>query len=144
MTELIRTMKVLRAAASTMPRLHEAVDPLSHPLLFALLPGPLRVSDLAATVHNDVSTVSRQASTLVEHGLITKVPDPDDGRAQLLALSAEGHALVRAARAARAEIFDDLLRDWNVTDINRFTTYLHDFAGEVTTHLLERVERSTP
>lgn len=144
MTELIRTMKVLRAAASTMPRLHDAVDPLSHRVLFSLLPGPLRVSDLAAAVHSDVSTISRQASTLVQHGLVTKVADPADGRAQLLALSEEGHSLVSAARSARAEVFDDLLRDWDSEDIQRFTRYLRDFTGEVDTHLLTRAERSTP
>ena len=130
-TQMVRTVKVLRSAAATLPRLHEAVDPLSHAVLFALLPGPMRVSDLAAAVHNDVSTVSRQASTLVEHGLVTKLTDPADGRAQLLELSPTGHELLTSARRARAEVFEQLVRDWDVEDVHRFTRYLQTFADRV-------------
>jgi DNA-binding transcriptional ArsR family regulator len=108
-TEMVRTVKVLRAAAATLPRLHEAVDPLSHPVLFALAPGPMRVSDLAAAVHNDLSTVSRQASMLVHHGLVTKINDPAD----------------------RAEVFSQLVQDWDDADIRRFTDYLDAFADSV-------------
>ncbi|MGB7449929.1 MAG: MarR family transcriptional regulator [Ornithinimicrobium sp.] len=137
-TEMVRTVKVLRATAATLPRLHEAVDPLSHPMLFALLPGPLRVSDLAATVHNDLSTVSRQASTLVDHGLVTKLSDPADGRAQLLELSPAGHDLVRQARRARAEVFEQLVAGWEVEDVRRFTGYLQTFADSVVAQHLGR------
>ncbi|MGC1209439.1 MAG: MarR family transcriptional regulator [Ornithinimicrobium sp.] len=142
-TELMHTIKVLRAAAHTFPRLHEAVDPLSHPLLFALVPGPMRVSDLASTVNNDLSTVSRQVSTLQDYGLITKVSDPEDGRAQLLSLSDQGRSLVEAARVARAEVFDDLLRDWDASDIASFTQYLRDFAAGVHARHLAHNERAT-
>lgn len=142
-TELMHTIKVLRAAAHTFPRLHEAVDPLSHPLLFALVPGPMRVSDLASTVNNDLSTVSRQVSTLQDYGLITKVSDPQDGRAQLLSLSEQGRTLVEAARVARAEVFDDLLRDWDGDDIAAFTHYLHVFAAGVHDRHLAHNERAT-
>jgi DNA-binding MarR family transcriptional regulator len=130
-TEMVRTVKVLRAAAATLPRLHEAVDPLSHPVLFALAPGPMRVSDLAAAVHNDLSTVSRQASMLVHHGLVTKINDPADGRAQLLELSPEGVDLVQQARRSRAEVFSQLVQDWDDADIRRFTDYLDAFADSV-------------
>lgn len=139
----MHTIKVLRAAAHTFPRLHEAVDPLSHPLLFALVPGPMRVSDLASTVNNDLSTVSRQVSTLQDYGLITKVSDPEDGRAQLLSLSDQGRSLVEAARVARAEVFDDLLRDWDASDIASFTQYLRDFAAGVHARHLAHNERAT-
>lgn len=139
----MHTIKVLRAAAHTFPRLHEAVDPLSHPLLFALVPGPMRVSDLASTVNNDLSTVSRQVSTLQDYGLITKVSDPEDGRAQLLSLSDQGRSLVEAARVARAEVLDDLLRDWDASDIASFTQYLRDFAAGVHARHLAHSERAT-
>ncbi|MGB3762755.1 MAG: MarR family transcriptional regulator [Ornithinimicrobium sp.] len=142
-TELMYTIKVLRASAHTFPRLHEAVDPLSHPLLFALVPGPMRVSDLASTVNNDLSTVSRQVSSLQDYGLITKVSDPQDGRAQLLSLSEQGRTLVEAARVARAEVFDDLLRDWDSKDVDRFTHYLHVFAAGVHARHLAHNERAT-
>jgi len=135
-TEMVRTVKVLRAAAATLPRLHESVDPLSHPVLFALVNGPMRVSDLAAVVHNDLSTISRQASMLVEQGLLTKISDPADGRAQLLELSPAGRELVQRARRARAEVFDHLVQDWDDEDVHRFTGYLKDFADSVQRHHL--------
>ncbi len=140
--ELIHTMKVLRAAAHTFPRLHQAVDPLSHPVLFALVSGPMRVSDVASTVGNDLSTVSRQASSLQEHGLIVKLSDPDDGRAQLLALSEEGAHLVEAARMARAEVFDDLLSDWSLDDVAAFTIFLRTFSAGVHARHLAHNERA--
>lgn len=139
----MHTIKVLRAAAHTFPRLHEAVDPLSHPLLFALVAGPMRVSDLASTINNDLSTVSRQVSTLQDYGLITKVSDPQDGRAQLLTLSEQGRTLVAEARAARAEVFDDLLREWDPADVESFTDYLRHFARDVHSRHLAHNERAT-
>ena len=57
-------------------------------------PAPLRVSALAEVVHSDVSTVSRQVSTLVDLGFVIRGPDPDDGRAQALTLTDEGTALL--------------------------------------------------
>jgi len=135
-TEMVRTIKVLRATAATLPRLHEAVDPLSHPVLFALVSGPMRVSDLAGAVHNDLSTVSRQATVLVEQGLVTKISDPSDGRAQLLELSPAGCDLVTRARDARAEVFSNLVQDWDAADVRRFTEYLHAFADSVQRHHL--------
>src|SRR4051794_35740785 len=41
----------------------------------------VRVSALAEVLHSDVSTVSRQVSTLVDLGFVRRGPDPDDGRA---------------------------------------------------------------
>lgn len=123
-TSLIHAIKTLQALRHTMPRHHPAVDPLSYPVLFRLLAGPMRVGDLASVLYTDISTVSRQASALQTHGLLDKVADPDDGRAQLLSLSAEGHALLRRVRVERARMFTELLEDWEEGDIARFTTYL--------------------
>lgn len=124
-TALIGTLKALQAVRHTMPRHHPAVDPLSYPVLFALCGGPSRVGDLAGALHSDISTVSRQASSLSAHGLIDKGPDPDDGRALLLSLSPEGSDLLERARLERARMFAELLRDWDDSDVARFTTYLN-------------------
>lgn len=140
--ELVHAIKVLKAAVHAFPRLHEAVDPLSHPLLFALLPGPMRVSDLAGAVHNDVSTVSRQVSNLQDHGLINKVSDPEDRRAQLLTLTDQGRSLVAATRQARAKVFDELLSDWDPADVEAFTHYLRVFADDMHSRHLAHDERA--
>lgn len=123
-TALIRNLKTLQAVRQSVPRPHPAVDPLSYPVLFTLCHGPSRVGDLADALHSDISTVSRQASTLSEHGLIDKDADPDDRRAQLLSLSPQGQELLARVRLERAAMFAELLHDWDDDDVARFTTYL--------------------
>jgi DNA-binding MarR family transcriptional regulator len=97
--DLSRVVKLLRAVNVCVPRFHESLEPSAHPLLFAVHDEPARVTDLADRVHTDVSVVSRQVRHLESLGLVTKVPDPDDGRASLVTLTAEGSDLV-------ARVFD--------------------------------------
>ena len=102
---LIRVMKLMQALRQHAPRQHPAVDTAAYPVLFTLAAEPQRVSGLAELVHSDVSTVSRQVSTLAAHGLLEKVSDPEDGRAQVVRLSTEGEALVARIQHTRNEWF---------------------------------------
>src|SRR3954469_4311848 len=52
--------------------------------------GPLRVTDLAACTNLDASTVSRHVAQLDGAGLIERTPDPVDGRAHRVKVSAPG------------------------------------------------------
>src|SRR5918993_1164591 len=88
--DLVRVVKLLHHVRQQAPRQHPQVDPMAYPLLFNLQAGPMRVSALAEAIHSDVSTVSRQVSTLVDLGFVTRGPDPDDRRAQALALTEAG------------------------------------------------------
>ena len=97
---------------------------MAYPLLFNLKAGPLRVSALADAVHSDVSTVSRQVSTLVDLGFITRGPDPVDGRAQALSLTDDGDALLVAIRQDRDRWLQGLLADWPDDDITSFSARL--------------------
>src|SRR5512144_700406 len=85
--ELVRLVKVLISMRQHAPATHPHVDHTHFPVLFNLAAEPRRVSDLAWCVHADVSTVSRQVSHLVDHGLVAKSPDPHDGRVQILSLT---------------------------------------------------------
>ena len=99
--DLIRVVKLLHHVRQQAPRQHPQVDPMAYPLLFNLKVAPMRVSALAEVLHSDVSTVSRQVSTLVDLGFVVRGPDPDDGRAQALSLTDEGSALLTAIREDR-------------------------------------------
>ena len=101
--DLVRLMKLFQSMRQQAPRQHPAVDTAAYPLLFNLR-APRRVSALAGCVHSDVSTVSRQVTALVTHGLVEKVPDPHDGRAQVLSLTPTGRDLLTACRTSAAVV----------------------------------------
>ena len=128
---LIRLMKLLQAMRQHAPRIHPAVDATAYPILFNLAAEPRRVSVLAEVVHSDVSTVSRQVSTLVDLGFVVRGPDPDDGRAQALSLTDEGSALLTAIRDDRDRWLQGLLADWSDDDVTSFTTHLRHFASDL-------------
>lgn len=136
--QIVRVVKLLNAHRHQLPRLHPAVDPAAYPFLFALRLGPARPSEVAARIHSDISTVSRQASTFAQEGLIERLPDPDDGRAQLLCLTAEGADLLTLIRAHREDWLGRLLADWSHEDRCALTRLTGRFADAVerqlTTH----------
>jgi DNA-binding MarR family transcriptional regulator len=129
--ELIRLMKLLQSLKGQTFRLHPAVETTAYPMLFSLQDGPRRVSNLAECVHSDTSTISRQVSALAGEGLLEKLADPQDGRAQMVSLTTSGKELLDRIRADRAEFFRALLHEWSAEDIGDFTAYLQRFAGEL-------------
>ena len=139
---LVRVMKLFQALRPFAPRVHPAVDASLYPVLFTLHSGPKRVSELAESVHSDVSTVSRQTSTLVGHGIAEKVPDPADGRAQVITLTAAGSDLIDRIQEQRAQWFRHMLRDWTPQDLAAFTAYLDRFGDAVEACRADALARS--
>jgi DNA-binding MarR family transcriptional regulator len=140
--DLIRVVKLLAIVRQHAPRQHPQVDPMAYPLLFNLRTSPMRVSALADAVHSDVSTVSRQVSTLVDLGFVTRGPDPDDGRAQALALTAQGEDLLVAIRDSRDRWLSGLLADWDDDDVAAFTQHLRHFASDLEASLADLTRRT--
>ncbi len=122
---LLRVQKLLLAARTTGPRLHPGVDAAAYPVLFVIgRAGSARVSDIAAAIHSDVSTVSRQVSTFLSHGLVAKEHDPKDGRAQVVTLTDAGREAIEQIQASRAEWFQGLLVTWDEADAASFVQHL--------------------
>lgn len=128
--ELIRLVKLLQSLKQTY-RIHPTVETTAFPMLFSLMDGPRRVSNLAECVHSDTSTISRQVSTLAAEGLVEKGTDPQDGRVQMVSLTASGKELLDRVRADRAVLFRTLLHEWSAEDIGDFTAYVHRFARDL-------------
>jgi DNA-binding MarR family transcriptional regulator len=127
---LINSVKVHSAAKQ-----RHGVEFSSYVLLFQLVRnGPQRLSSLAECVHADVSTVSRQVSTLVEHGLVEKRPDELDRRAALLAATDAGLELFRRMRRERNAMFNDVLDSWTPAEIAALTTSLARFNDDFAAH----------
>ncbi len=65
--------------------------------------GSVRLGLLAELEGTTAATMSRVIDSLADRELIERVPDPHDGRASLVQLSAQGGALVHTLRARYTE-----------------------------------------
>lgn len=128
---VIRMLRMLHATRARTPRVHPSLEPTHHAVLIALEAEPARIGDIAERNIADASTVSRQVSHLTALGFVEKVPDPDDGRAQLVALTTEGRAVLDELVVRREAWFDELLQDWPEEDVQEFITYLNRFCDTV-------------
>ena len=72
-------------------------------------------------------------STLEGHGLVDKVSDPDDGRAQVVRLSDEGQALLAGIQQQRTEWFRELMDDWTAEEASDFAGHLERFGADLET-----------
>ena len=127
--DLVHLMKAMSALKNHVQRLHPDVETSAYPVLFAVSAGPMRVSAIADRIHSDVSTVSRQVSHLVQVGILEKVPDPGDGRAQNIALAPDGKQLLEDIHDSRGRMFATLMADWSTQearDFDRSLRRLHD------------------
>jgi len=63
--------------------------------------GPLTPSELAACERVQRPTIARLLARLEEDGLVTRAPDPSDGRSSLISLSDDGRALLESVRSRK-------------------------------------------
>ena len=64
--------------------------------------GPMRLTDLLATEQIRQPALTSLVSKLEAVGLVSRRPDPSDGRAALLSLTTAGETVVQSRRADRA------------------------------------------
>jgi DNA-binding MarR family transcriptional regulator len=103
--------------------------------------GTLRVTDLAVCANLDASTVSRHVAQLHSAGLIERTPDPVDGRAQRVKLSAAGADRIETALRARRALLEKSLELWDPRDLDQLGRLLTRFAGDVEA-LTQTMERA--
>lgn len=89
--------------------------------------GPSRSSALAAAVHSDPSTVSRQIAALVRDGLVERKADPDDGRASVLVPTETGLAMLEEQRRRIGLALARVVRQWAPEDRDTFLELLERF-----------------
>jgi DNA-binding MarR family transcriptional regulator len=92
--------------------------------------GPIRSSALAAAVHSDPSTVSRQVAGLVRDGLVERRADQDDGRASLVAATPAGIALLEGFRNRMGLAIAQVVKDWSPEDIERLVELFERFVAD--------------
>ncbi|PPK98107.1 DNA-binding MarR family transcriptional regulator [Kineococcus xinjiangensis] len=134
---LARQHRTMHAVKALLSRGVSEAERASAMLLVTLAEtGPVRAGALADAVHSDPSTVSRQTAQLVTRGLVERQPDPADGRAWRLALTAQGREFLTTLRAHRLALVHEVLRDWEPADVELLAGSLERF-----TDCLDRVRR---
>jgi DNA-binding MarR family transcriptional regulator len=129
---LLRLTRTPRFAETVRQRAGAEVDRASYAVLVRVAElGPVRLSELAQYLGLDVSTVSRQVQQLEQRGLIDRSPDPLDGRAALLDLSARGREQTQRMRDAWCETVADVVKTWKASDIARFGSLIDRFVSDV-------------
>lgn len=77
--------------------------------LSALAGGPLRLGELASRLGIAPSTLTRNLDRLEERGLVVRAPDPGDGRAARVALTADGRAAAGAVESSELAFASSIL-----------------------------------
>ncbi|WP_079125497.1 MarR family winged helix-turn-helix transcriptional regulator [Streptomyces lushanensis] len=132
--ELAVFLRRARANSGEVAReVHPELEPGAYGLLVRLEEaGSQRATELAAYFGVGKATMSRQLRALETLGLVTREPDPADGRAWLIRITDEGTSRFRRVRNARRELYVQKLADWDRAEIAELARLLH--------HLNERAE----
>ena len=96
-----RTARRLRQEAFAAEGRGELSPSLSAALATIDVHGPLTPSELAERERVKRPTATRILANLAALGLVTRTPDPGDGRASLVATTAAGRALLRRLRTRK-------------------------------------------
>ncbi|MEV6423336.1 MarR family transcriptional regulator [Streptomyces sp. NPDC051662] len=125
--ELAVFLRRARASSGEMAReVHPELEPAAYGLLVRLDENSCqRATELAAYFGVGKATISRQLRALEELGLVTREPDPADGRASLVRITDEGRARFRRVRDARRERYVQKLADWDRAEIAELARLLH-------------------
>ncbi|MDX6276964.1 MAG: hypothetical protein QOJ72_1092 [Nocardioidaceae bacterium] len=133
------TRFVRRVRTRGMSRLGEIHPDLDYPTFLFLIAicdatDGVRGSELAEHLGVHKSTASRAVSTLDELGLIRRIPDPDDGRAQRLVPETVALEKVAAFRQRSHAWLSAILSDWTAEEITEFArsmARLNDAAEQI-------------
>ena len=117
-----RIRRVIHERARAM---HEDLQPSAYLLLAWLADeGPVRASAVAESFGIDKGAISRQIQHLVDLGLVTREPDPDDGRATLVTASDDAARRMADVAAHRRKWMDEQLGDWSADELAAFVDTL--------------------
>jgi DNA-binding MarR family transcriptional regulator len=121
----------------------DRLDVSTWPVLHALqMYGELRLSELAAKLQLDISTVSRHVKQLEGRGLVERADDPDDRRATLLRATTAGLEVLDAGRRRRRELVGRVLAGWPAEDVAVFADLATRFTQDLA-RMLDVPEGST-
>jgi len=86
---------------------------------------PLRPGELANRLGVEASHVTRQVHQLQKSGYVSRVPDPDDGRAQRIELTVLGREAIQRIRDAGVRGMQAALGAWSPEELRQLATLFH-------------------
>jgi DNA-binding MarR family transcriptional regulator len=117
LTRVVRHGMVPRTQAAIAAKAGVRVERSTYVLLRRLADcAPVRLSDLAADLGLDISTVSRQVARLTDQRLVRRQADPADARAGHLDLTARGRELLAKVRRGRHAWLAEAVDGWTDAD----------------------------
>jgi DNA-binding MarR family transcriptional regulator len=129
--DLLRALQQLARARRRSMRQHPDASGL---MVLSALDGcadGMRISNLAELVMLDVSAASRRIAALEAAGLLDRVPDPVDHRAQLVRLTEDGRSTLAEAVRATGTDLAGRMTGWSDTDIRTLTGLARRLAGDL-------------
>jgi len=103
---------------------------------------PLRPGELANRLGVEASHVTRTVQQLQKSGYVTRVPDPDDRRAQRIELTEAGEQAVASVRDAGARGMQMALSDWSTDELQQLATLFHRMVDDFLNYAID--EESEP
>ncbi|MBC2907937.1 MarR family winged helix-turn-helix transcriptional regulator [Streptomyces cupreus] len=98
---------------------------------------PLRPGELATRLGVEASHVTRTVQQLEKSGYLSRVPDPDDRRAQRIELTENGRRAVASVREAGARGMQLALADWKPEELRQLATLFHRMVDDFLAHAVD-------
>ena len=104
---------------------------------------PLRPGELAARLGVEASHVTRTVQQLQRTGYVTRVPDPQDRRAQRIELTESGRRAIVRVRDAGARGMQLALADWTPEELRQLATLFHRMVDDFLAHAIDDGEQQS-
>lgn len=97
----------------------------------------LRPGELANRLGVEASHVTRTVQQLEKSGYVTRVPDPQDRRAQRIELTEPGRQAIARVREAGARGMQLALSDWTPDELRQLATLFHRMVDDFLAHAVD-------
>lgn len=98
---------------------------------------PLRPGELANRLGVEASHVTRTVQQLQKSGYVTRVPDPQDRRAQRIELTESGRQAIARVRDAGARGMQLALADWTPEELRQLAGLFHRMVDDFLAHAID-------
>ena len=105
---------------------------------------PVRAGELASRLAVEASHVTRQVQQLERTGHIIRVPDPDDGRAQLIQLTDAGRGTVERMRVVGCLGLQQVLGGWPAEDLGTLAVLFRRMVEDFVAHAEDEFDFELP